>query len=422
MRFVASQEICRILYKSTRGIALSKIDRVKDGLFSPLDPSLTYGEVDQHGFESLLRTVCSLLLMDQQQPQLLEEDEDRHERNGEKVGNIRTFVDLGSGTGKAVIIAGLTTSFFQICHGIELLPSLFVESNKRLDQLTRCIASSSSSSSSICSVLVLEPKMRKNSTAKPKAPPSLLSVHDFILLIKKVILIHEEEGVAASQATVANELVKTMGHKAYAATLRASAYKTLTKFFLAHPLHFSFSTADDAVTVVMDDREASEREKEEEKGEKEELGVVVEEGEIDVKEVVKEDTDAEGERALMSCLKKRGVLEALSPLPTFCFSCGSIFDSNWFEQADVAYCANLLFPEHMLRTLFVQALRMRPGSAFVSLRPFPHDLLEMPIGEEEDSEGGTRTRVITATLKERSFYQFSWQKAEVYIYMIEIKK
>lgn len=93
------------LYKDIFGEVLSKKDRgrvIKD------DCSLIYGEICFDSFEELLRVAGA---------------------NSDEV-----FYDLGSGTGKAVIVAALTQSFVK-CVGVEILPSLYSTSIQCLNSL-----------------------------------------------------------------------------------------------------------------------------------------------------------------------------------------------------------------------------------------------------------------------------------------------
>jgi hypothetical protein len=77
----------------------------------------------------------------------------------------------------------------------------------------------------------------------------------------------------------------------------------------------------------------------------------------------------------------------------------------WWEVADVAFAASLLFPPEMMLRLAEQVASMRPGSVFLSLKPLP-----------EVESRGARARLIG-----ESFFQMSWQKALVYTYRLELE-
>ncbi len=82
------------LYQNVNGTYLSKLDRKK----RPEALNLLYGEVTFEGFYQLLQLV--------------------------KPKSKEVFYDLGSGTGKALIIAAMTQNFSKLI-GIETLPSLY---------------------------------------------------------------------------------------------------------------------------------------------------------------------------------------------------------------------------------------------------------------------------------------------------------
>ena len=78
---------------------------------SSKDPSLTYGEVVVSSFLSILSFIDSY--------------NSSINSNSGNSDSDRVFIDLGSGTGKAVYIAALTSnSGFNQCWGIELVPIL----------------------------------------------------------------------------------------------------------------------------------------------------------------------------------------------------------------------------------------------------------------------------------------------------------
>ena len=73
-------------------------------------PTLSYGEIEFESFGSL---VCSLT------------------KHGVDLGAMRTFIDIGSGTGKAVVCAALM-GIFEKCTGIEIIAEVHKASTQML--------------------------------------------------------------------------------------------------------------------------------------------------------------------------------------------------------------------------------------------------------------------------------------------------
>ena len=94
--------------------------------------------------------------------------------------------------------------------------------------------------------------------------------------------------------------------------------------------------------------------------------------------------------------------QILKPIPEIIFINKSIFDENWFIEADVAYAASLLFTSSMMNELLQQVLKMKKGSFFITLK-------ELILNENEK---------LLIQLKSDSFFKMSWQMARVFIYLI----
>ena len=92
------------------------------------------------------------------------------------------------------------------------------------------------------------------------------------------------------------------------------------------------------------------------------------------------------------------------PLPEIFFETGSIFDINWWDTANVAYAASLLFGTDLMELLTHKVALMKSGSFMISLRPLCLDL-----------QPEYKQRIV---LVSESFFKMSWQMAKVYIYRI----
>lgn len=114
MDFDRAKTIAGILYQDSNGYSVSRIGKETAGLVE--DKAFTYGEISFDTFPEILALSLS--------------------KGNPKPDN---FYDLGSGTGKAVIIATLLGGFQKI-RGIELIPELFKESNRILERFTTGIA------------------------------------------------------------------------------------------------------------------------------------------------------------------------------------------------------------------------------------------------------------------------------------------
>mmetsp|Transcript_33205 Transcript_33205/g.61905 ORF Transcript_33205/g.61905 Transcript_33205/m.61905 type:complete len:928 (-) Transcript_33205:600-3383(-) len=105
------------IFESIDGSSISQKDRFASGEVDT--PSLTYGEIEFPSFVRLL--------------------EDMGGREGQ------VFVDVGSGTGKAVVAAALSGAKFLRCIGVEVLPGLCQASRSAIDKCKAKVQSFTSS-------------------------------------------------------------------------------------------------------------------------------------------------------------------------------------------------------------------------------------------------------------------------------------
>lgn len=105
-----AKTIAGILYQDSNGYSVSRLGKEAAGLTE--DKAFTYGEIAFDTFPQILAHANA---------------------------TPGTFYDLGSGTGKAVIITALLGAFKKV-RGIELVPELVEESNRILTRFTTGIA------------------------------------------------------------------------------------------------------------------------------------------------------------------------------------------------------------------------------------------------------------------------------------------
>lgn len=341
------------LYSGIDGIALSHENRAPS---DASDQSLTYGEVVHSSFLQILEFVRKSVDW--------------------RAGG--TFVDLGCGTGKAVVIAALSTMSFSKVWGIELLEPLAACASRIADQLQQdlAIASDSSGEGPSC------PKAIRPSKGKQATAPSAKEILSHIL----GLLLDSPHQILPCDAIV-NSLCQLFGHKAYKSFIKK--HGTFKKFVLLNSDVLSIE--DNMLRGLSSVPNDAPRAEEVEVG-----GVHVDESE----------PEARSNDRFSYLENVTGCMSALIPLPKdIVIQRGDIFDIDWFSEASVVYCASLLFSEDMLAALLGRCLQMQVGSIFISLKPLPrYDDIYAP---------DRRLRLLS-----ESFYRMSWQMAKVYIYEV----
>src|SRR3989338_1574480 len=122
MDFDLAKTVFESIYSGTNGFMISQAARKR---LSYTDKSHTYGEVTPEGFKKILDDIPDA-----------------------KTGN---FYDLGSGTGKGVILAAMFGSFSKLI-GLEIIPELYQSSlhiRTKFEQNVRALLSESQKSSNV---------------------------------------------------------------------------------------------------------------------------------------------------------------------------------------------------------------------------------------------------------------------------------
>ena len=417
----ATPNIIRALFKNVKGneASLNFIrEGQQQGILQKCDLSFTYGEVVSTSFMQILGFVA----------------------NSNNLNNFdamdpacgRVFYDLGCGTGRAVICAALSHEFAKVV-GIELVPELVSIATNVKDCLVK--ACEDLSGDVIEASSTLEVKRKYGITP--------LSHGELIEIIRNIISCRASSPEAfCSQQVICNELTKQLGSKLY--RLSIQPFRKFSKFIESNEGRFAVSGDDEVRNVTVDcakeqhtiveavikgdHAEESSRVADGSDGDNGDL----EFGSIDNNCIHCAENSNDGEnavdaaatmshsnnsydvdlndeesiRSVVSIIRDKktpGVLEALTPLPEIEFVLGDIFKYRWYDDADVAYAASLLFSNEMMRQLTDQALMMKQGAWIISLKPL------LLTASESLSK---------LVLREKSFHKMSWQMAEVFIYQI----
>lgn len=323
------------------------------------DPTLTFGEIVPQSFLQILNFTAD---------------------SSRTAG--RTFVDLGSGTGRACMCAALSPYGFSHVLGIELMPDL-------CEQSVMVQASLQEMLDKPCASNVL---VKSKSTSKNKhAPREIDQVASCLVASGEVMLMDQ----------FANAISKEMGHKEFKAAVKP--FKTFARYVKekAHILALS----EDGKSVSKADKSATEQSEVTVMGE--------EQGNLVNDNMIEEGNEADQPDKGASEIDRENYdykvtvddMPFLSPLPSITFHNGDMFAYEWWAEADVMYAASLLFSQSMMETLTIQASRMKCGAWIISLRPLLLDL---------DRELLQRDMV----LRSESFYKMSWQMAKVFIYQV----
>ena len=197
-RRLIGEECIKRMYSKVRGIEISNNYQRQhpiDNTSTTKEPSLTYGEVVVSSFISILAFI-----------------DNYNKTHSAIASNDRVFVDLGSGTGKAVYIAALTSnSGFTKVWGIELIPDLVNVSILLNDQLNTIIHRLQSSSSSSSSSIPTPPALSSSNNKKMK-PKDTISSSELIDIIRLRLTTTVDSISSGSKIdTLANNVVKDIG-------------------------------------------------------------------------------------------------------------------------------------------------------------------------------------------------------------------
>jgi hypothetical protein len=385
----------------------------------------------------------------------------------------KTFVDLGSGTGRACMCAALSPYGFTKVIGIELMPALCEQSNNVYSKLLG---------------------MLNNPLLLPKAVPSSKMVTNkkapartFEAATQGILFQYEKENSAKCMPTdlLANAVTKEIGHKSFRVCVKQ--YKSFVKYLRGKSDMYTVSDSGAEVStkrefnesgtpVKMDsDNSTTAENKISAQNDSEDLVPSVRRTAGAGAEALSEgaanrtggggggggvhmdgagnaaadgnndgDGDMEGSSELLQQQYQQqqnqyqelqlsvDEVSLLTPLPEVCILQGDMFAAlEWWREADVVYAASLLFSEDMMHSLTERALRMKPGAWVVSLKPLA---LRTPAAEGTSSSSSSSSFSSSSAssaslvppdmsrrliLRSDSFYKMSWQMAKVYIYQLQ---
>ncbi len=424
LRKKLSHNVIRGLYSRVRGIeiCLSHKDELDSLRSDESDTSLTYGEIVSTSFEQLLvdalRTLVSL---------------------GRRPTNL-VFYDLGSGTGKAIITTGLCFAYntFTSAIGLEIVPSLHEAACGVLRRFRNCITAAEAEASSekvirsktSSAVACAVGSKTKDSSNSSKSSKHILpmSTAELEAVIRKVLLAHGESS-GIELARLANKVCLSIGSKPFKAAFKPSIHGTFSFFVEKGALNGLWHLTDDGLVQQL--HESPPLQQKEDEIEKTNIFTMsssdtgadlipIDDDHIDPVQrlLVEQGGSTLWSQAIYAATVdkndvafKEEIRETLSEnttesLNNMHFELADIFTRDWPNDADIIYCASLLFTDAMLVQLAEMVCRMKPSSVFLCLKELPFESITDP-------------RVNRVRLVSRSFYQMSWQKAEVLTYCVE---
>ncbi len=361
-RLTLCNSLLRALYRGRHGKNISnKVRQDKSGsLTEESDKALTYGEVVCASFLQILKLIHNHISVQQM-----------------RAPDNYTFIDLGSGTGKAC----MTTAFepnemFTQIYGLEIMSELVDVAKEVRDHLLSTISSIQAAPAKCHSVDTTD--HAENDTKN----------EDFLFLVEKIKQIVQTNSFGITVSALADTLGKLLGAKLYKSKI-TKPYHKYSNFIehLKEKASHIFSFQDNKITM---------KECVEQSPTEEEVPTVT------------GSCDDDYEKECLTDVLRADNIATLLPLPAMNFMTCDMFNiaSNNLHDviyADinktVIYCANLLFSPAMIEQLTVIiANSLAEGSYFVSLKPITSVRLQ---------------------LIEESFFQMSWQKAKVYIYAVK---
>mmetsp|Transcript_7737 Transcript_7737/g.13044 ORF Transcript_7737/g.13044 Transcript_7737/m.13044 type:complete len:439 (-) Transcript_7737:112-1428(-) len=416
-------KLMKPLFRGINGIRIAGDSQKKHGT---ADKSLTYGEINPQSFLLILSSVVS-------KPE-----------GPASTTTCGTFVDLGCGTGLAVLSAALSAFPFSKCWGIEIVPELVLAARKSETRLQSCLKT--------CTEEVVPPSVKTTigkkqggkDTGKDTAAVGSEGPDD--ALLTTVLQLIGDGNIPCTVADVFDielavaALIKQVGHKQYKKLLKGK-YKTFKKFLAAHPCHFSlidestFSMvahfSADKITVYgtrsdkgdEQGQEVLESPLEQRDDEKEVVessaqmqSMAMQVDPCDVPPTVftpstnKQESHADPESEIVSIIQHSpgGQYLLTEGIPELRLDVGDIFEIDWWTEAAVVYCASLLFSQDMMEKLTRKVYMMKPGTVFITLKP-------LCLRSESDEQPSPASQV---QLVSDSFYKMSWHMARVYIYRI----
>ena len=359
--------LMKVLYRGVNGIQLASAHQKEKAIN---EKSLTYGEVQPQSFLSILTWV-----------------------NAQRGSVGGTFVDLGCGTGMAVLSAALSACSFNKCWGIEIVPNLVDAALSCSTKLSQCIASAKS-----------EPNFNATTSNNNDNDNDTIDNrrHDdkssgFLDILRSVL----DElsggnlvGTCFDMESVVDKICKQYGHKTYKNMIKGK-FKSFKKLVAFYSNEFSI-LSDRTFTVNESFTSLSN------------INVLESPCVIRADKKQKKHINLDNEVLDILCSRQGRQSILNQPLPEVKIELGDIFAVDWWSDADVVYCASLLFSNEMMRCLGEKVLLMKSGSYFVSLKPLEG------IDPVVEKAHGKRHCLVSD-----SFYKMSWQMARVFIYSIE---
>jgi predicted RNA methylase len=378
-------KICRVLYRSVHGRVQSIQYRKEVSAQGMKDPTLTFGEIVPQSFLQVLNFTS---------------------KDAPLSG--RTFVDLGSGTGRACICAALSPYGFDTVLGIELMPALCEQSESVKRKLQQMCATPST-------------KQLEVVTKPPTKRTADVDFHSSALLVLQELLSNSPDEASVQTDLLANMLTKKLGHKVFKACMKE--HKSFSRYLKSHTAVYGISV--DGKTVSLLSKGATRGTKEEGKDLEdiddgfEDLEITEERAEdVNGTAAGSKPTEGGSAAALSSTAPQATTTQnivqdtltheevaLITPLSAVTFLCGDMFAYDWWTSADVVYATSLLFSDAMMETLTLQASRLRPGAWVISLKPLLLSLCAAQMQRRIE-------------LRTEGWYKMSWQMAKVYIYQV----
>jgi len=428
--------LVRGLYRDVRGIALSHEARRELSIDLDSAQHLTYGEVVSNSFELLLIETVSQL------------------RTSTPLGQ-RVFVDLGSGTGKAVLTAACFSEDLGLGRavGIELMSPLHETAEAVVDHLRSHLLAPTAAAKEATIAAQSHP-VAATATATARLPPRLL-------LLQRIhaILASSASGPEMSLGDLSNALHNPPASSSSSAKVQHQEIKAIRAYLKASPSFLKLLqrwTRGDGGSDEGGGGYGGDGTVLRDSGEGPELVLRVAEGgvwmvsSISRAETVSAITDslsvaervatapaqasyplparrahdptcsilASASPTCLALLRRSAAMiefhrgsflppvpaSATLPIPAAAVAADPAPPSSisWTQYADIVYAASLLFPPPMMAELSAQVAQMKSGAIFISLKPLP-----------EGSPGACCCREVG-----KSFWQMSWQKALVYVYVV----
>lgn len=361
-RLTLCNSLLRALYRGRHGKNISnKVRQDKSGsLTEESDKALTYGEVVCASFLQILKLIHNHISLQQT-----------------RASDNYTFIDLGSGTGKACMTAAFEPNeMFTQIYGLEIMSELVDVAQEVRDNLISTMS------------LIQAAPAKCHSVDTTDNTEDDTRNEDFVFLVEKIKHIVQMNSFGITVSALADTLGKLLGAKLYKSKI-TKPYHKYSNFIqhLESKASHIFTFQDNRITI------------------KENIEQSTSEEEVPA---VTGSCDDDYSKEYLTDVLRADNIATLLPLPAINFITCDIFNISSNNLHDVIhadvnktiiYCANLLFSPAMIEQLTVIiAKSLAEGSYFISLKPISSMRLQ---------------------LIEESFFQMSWQKAKVYIYAVK---